>query len=103
MAAAATPSRQLMGVWQGEAMDPGPPSPTLLQPFLGWPACKAGSLRQSSTLLDTPRRTPMEAAIDLTSNSIPNYGFHLANKKNDRLPPSSLLSSLPPPYPFTCS
>jgi hypothetical protein len=32
---------------------------TALRPFLGWPACRAGSLQSSSTLLDTPRRTPM--------------------------------------------
>jgi hypothetical protein len=32
---------------------------TALQPFLGWPARRAGGLRSSSTLLDTPRRTPM--------------------------------------------
>jgi hypothetical protein len=30
-----------------------------LQPFQGWPARRMGSLRPSSTLLDTPRRTPM--------------------------------------------
>jgi hypothetical protein len=27
--------------------------------FQGWPACRAGGLRPSSTPLDTPRRTPM--------------------------------------------
>jgi hypothetical protein len=31
----------------------------VLQPFQGWPPCKAGGLRPSSTPLDTPRRTPM--------------------------------------------
>jgi hypothetical protein len=33
---------------------------TALQPFQGWPALRAGSLRPSSTLLDTPRPTPMD-------------------------------------------
>jgi hypothetical protein len=32
---------------------------TALCQFLGWPARKAGSLRPSSSLLDTTRRTPM--------------------------------------------
>jgi hypothetical protein len=77
-----------MGVWQGVAMDSlkylsVPPCPTLLQstpcgraihetalwpyghyralwPFHGLMAvCKVGGLRPSSTLLDTPRLTPM--------------------------------------------
>jgi hypothetical protein len=30
---------------------------TALQLFWGWPACRVGSLRLSSTPLDTPRRT----------------------------------------------
>jgi hypothetical protein len=30
-----------------------------LQLFLKWPAIRAGSLQTSSTILDTPRRTPM--------------------------------------------
>jgi hypothetical protein len=33
---------------------------TTLRLFLGWLTRKAGSLRPSSTPLDTPRRTPME-------------------------------------------
>jgi hypothetical protein len=33
---------------------------TALQPFQGWPAYTAGSLRPSSTSLDTPRRTPID-------------------------------------------
>jgi hypothetical protein len=63
----------VIDVWHGVATDclkfhPGPPCPTLLcpapfktalQPFLGWPTRRARSLRPSSTLLDTPRRTPM--------------------------------------------
>jgi hypothetical protein len=32
---------------------------TTFQPFQGWPASRAGNLRPSSTLLDTPRRTPI--------------------------------------------
>jgi hypothetical protein len=32
---------------------------TALWPFLGWSACRAGSLRPSSTPLDTPRRTDL--------------------------------------------
>jgi hypothetical protein len=45
-----------MGIWHGVAMDslkihPGMPYPTLL--------CRAGGLRPSSTLLDTPRRASM--------------------------------------------
>jgi hypothetical protein len=32
---------------------------TALWPFQGWPACKAGGLRPSSTSLETPRRTPV--------------------------------------------
>jgi hypothetical protein len=35
---------------------------TALQPFLGWPACRAGGLRPSSTPLDTPRRTGLVGA-----------------------------------------
>jgi hypothetical protein len=49
----------------GSAM-PDPSTPrerttpaTAMQPFQGWPAHRAGSLRPSSTSLDTPRRTPM--------------------------------------------
>jgi hypothetical protein len=42
---------------------PSPPcrqatSETALQPFQGWPTCKAGGLQASPTLSDTPRRTP---------------------------------------------
>jgi hypothetical protein len=29
------------------------------RPFQGWPTCRTGGLRLSSTLLGTPRRTPM--------------------------------------------
>jgi hypothetical protein len=45
---------------------PDPSSPcrrtipeTALRAFQGWPACRAGSLWPSSTLLDTTHRTPM--------------------------------------------
>jgi hypothetical protein len=41
----------------------GLPYPTLLQPFQGWPAHRAGALQLSSTPLDTPRRTPMSISI----------------------------------------
>jgi hypothetical protein len=34
-----------------------------LQPFQGWSACRAGNLRPSSTLLDTPRHTPMQTTL----------------------------------------
>jgi hypothetical protein len=52
-------------------VSPGPATPyhsmpcgqatpgTVLQLFQGWSASRAGGLRQSSTLLDTPRRAPM--------------------------------------------
>jgi hypothetical protein len=36
---------------------------TALQPFQGWPNCKAGGLRPASTLLYTPSRTPMGRPI----------------------------------------
>jgi hypothetical protein len=59
-----------MGIWQGVAMDSrahhalpfyGRETPeTALQPFQGWPAGSMGSLRPSPTLLDTPRRTPLD-------------------------------------------
>jgi hypothetical protein len=52
---------------QGPAM-PDPSMPyrqatpeTAIWPFQGRPASRVGSLRPSSTLLDTPRRMPMEA------------------------------------------
>jgi hypothetical protein len=32
---------------------------TALWPFRGWPTRRVGCLRMSSTLLDSPRRTPM--------------------------------------------
>jgi hypothetical protein len=56
-----------VGVWQGVAMDspefhPGTPE-TALWPLQGWPACSAGSLRQSFIPLDTPRRTPMKGDV----------------------------------------
>jgi hypothetical protein len=35
---------------------------TALPPFQGWPACRAGCLRPSSTSLDTPSRTTMSTA-----------------------------------------
>jgi hypothetical protein len=60
-----TPLFPPMDVWQGVAMDflmyhLGPPCPTLLRltggppRFQGWPAHRAGGLRLSSTLFDTP-------------------------------------------------
>jgi hypothetical protein len=36
---------------------------TALQPFQGWLACKAGGLRPSAILLDTPHITPMGVTI----------------------------------------
>jgi hypothetical protein len=43
---------------------PSMPCPeTALWPFQGWPACRAGNLRPSSTPLDIPRRTPMAKQI----------------------------------------
>jgi hypothetical protein len=55
------------GVWQGVAMDSNIVKDHHVQPFrrpaggppLKRPVCKAGSLRPSSTPLDTPRRPPM--------------------------------------------
>jgi hypothetical protein len=38
---------------------------TALRPFLGWPAHRAGGLRPSSSLLDTPRHTPMKVGAPL--------------------------------------
>jgi hypothetical protein len=60
-----------MSIWQGVARGHGLAMPYLFTPcgwatpetalwlFWGWPACKAGGLRPSSTPLDTPRRTPV--------------------------------------------
>jgi hypothetical protein len=42
-----------------------------LRPFLGWPARRAGCQRPSSTLLETPRRTPM--IINIFRWSTPTY------------------------------
>jgi hypothetical protein len=62
----------VMGIWQRVAMDSlkfhlGRESPTLLRsaggPPQGWPAHRAGSVRPSSTPLDTPRRTPMDFTL----------------------------------------
>jgi hypothetical protein len=45
------------------------PRPAMLDPSTpcgratGWPTCRAGDLRLSSTLSDTPRRTPMVARL----------------------------------------
>jgi hypothetical protein len=42
---------------------PGPPCPTLLHPFGGWPARRVGDLRPFSSPLDTPRRTGLAFAF----------------------------------------
>jgi hypothetical protein len=69
-----------MSLWQGVAMDslrfhPGLLCPTFLHPaggpllrprlqlFQGWPANRVGSMRPTSTPLDTPRRTPMSSGL----------------------------------------
>jgi hypothetical protein len=54
------------------------PYPSALQPFQGWPTSRAGSLPPSSTLLDTPRRTPMGRAAppNSTKQRSQNRGFH---------------------------
>jgi hypothetical protein len=41
----------------------------VLSPLRRWPARMAGSLRPSSTLLDTPRRTPMIGSLSDTSSA----------------------------------
>jgi hypothetical protein len=40
-------------------------SETALHPFKGSPAHRAGGLESTSTLLDTPRRTPMEETFQV--------------------------------------
>jgi len=70
-----------MGVWQGVTMDSlkyhlGPPCPTLLRtagrPPLKRPYGGAGSLRPSSTLLDTQRRTPMITTHKMSGQVVPS-------------------------------
>jgi hypothetical protein len=49
--------------WSMDSLDfhPGPALLRSATPFQGWPTHRAGGLRPSSTLLDTPRRMPMVA------------------------------------------
>jgi hypothetical protein len=79
-----------MGAWQRVAMDflkfhPGPPCSTLphlaaspvtaLMPFQGWPAPGVGGLELSSSLLDTPHRTPMDVTCMLTVRFCSYFAF----------------------------
>jgi hypothetical protein len=40
-----------------------------LQPFQGWPACRARGLQVSSTLLDTPHCTPILRNVMVTTSA----------------------------------
>jgi hypothetical protein len=77
-------------VSRGPAM-PNPSMPcqqatpkTALQPFLGWPARRAGGLRQSSTPLDTQRRTGLVLGDGLIFNSI--LAFFVSQSLRSPLP-----------------
>jgi Flp pilus assembly protein TadB len=63
-----------MGLWQRVAMNSLKFTQAhldqALQPFQGWPAHRAVGLRPSSTLLDTPRHTPMLQYVPFCTYSV---------------------------------
>jgi hypothetical protein len=90
-----------IGVWQGVAMDllrfhPGPPCPTILCPaagpppkqpygcFRGAPPAGLAGLRSSSTLLDTPRHTPMIMGLETLQPFEDQMPFHVTAKSRNR-------------------
>jgi hypothetical protein len=78
---------------------------TTLQLFLGWPANRAGGLRPSSTLLDTPSHTGLVLGLTILSHhpspSFPFPHFPLSlSPSPSKSPLSRLLSSLPSPFPI---
>jgi hypothetical protein len=46
---------------------------TALRPFQGWPACRMGSLRLSSTLLDTPNHPPVVLRVGEFMSSVSTW------------------------------